>query len=121
MRKEKYIYYNTGQPFVRLRIRLEGADVSRSYSIQEYGSPAVAMRAAAADRDQILAALHNRTLAGRSGRTFAQVYDEMKDLYPKRVATFVKYDKLHRKYLSLLDDRLIGELTAADIMLCLNI
>ena len=120
MKKEKYITLSADKRYLRLQIRKNGKTFSRQYIISEYGTQAKAMRAAIADRDDVLLQIRQGIYAEKSGKTFKEVFDEMPSLFPKRVRTYEKYASLHRCYLSALDDLPIEKVTEEDIMICLN-
>ena len=121
MKKEKYISLSSDRKYVRLRIRLNGTAVSQSYIVEDYGSVQLAMRAAVTDRDTWLSRIHAETVFNMNAKkTFAEVYGEMKELFPKRKNTFIKYDLLHGKYFSNLDTMSISKITAVEIMQVLN-
>lgn len=121
MKKEKYISLSSDRKYVRLRIRLNGTEVSQSYIVEDYGSVQLAMRAAVTDRDTWLSRIHAETVFNMNAKkTFAEVYGEMKELFPKRKNTFIKYDLLHGKYFSNLDTMSISKITAVEIMQVLN-
>lgn len=120
MKKEKYITLSADKRYLRLQIRKNGKTFSRQYIISEYGTTAKAMRAAIADRDDVLLQIRQGVYAEKSGKTFKEVFDEMPSLFPKRMRTYEKYASLHRCYLTSLDDMPIEKVTEEDIMLCLN-
>ena len=121
MNDDKYLIVSKDKTRVRVRIRRKGINFDRSFSVSDFGKLSTAKIAARNVRDNFLFDLKAGNYYRISEqKTFYEVYCEMKELYPKRVATLEKYDKNERKYLSELDNRYINEIDAYDILLVLN-
>lgn len=121
MRKEKYITQSKDGRYLRIQIRKAGSYFTKQIVIADYPSPAMALKAAVAERDKALSLIAEDKMTNTMQvRNFSDVYNEMKQLYPKRVATIRKYDNVHRKYLHPLDSMNIAKITAVHIMQILN-
>ena len=126
MRKEKYIaererggglYYEVS---VKITENGKRRNITKTVNIANYPTKAAALRQAIIFRDQILNDIQNKQLVSRSDRTFAQVYEEMKVLFPKRIGTFRKYDKLNKKYMQALANIKIQNIDSVKLMMILN-
>lgn len=127
MRKEKYISYQKrgNSEYYQLSIKTTNSDgkrtsITRTFAFSEYGGQKSALIAACHERDQLLVSIQTKQYAEKNDFTFERVYGEMKELFPKRYQTFRKYDIYANKYLSNLLNLQIQEITAYDIMKCLN-
>lgn len=118
MKKEKYIDEMEGR--YRVRIRKNGVSYMKYFNFSEYPSKRICLNAAIADRDRALTDMRLGMYASKCEKTFDEVYREMKELFPRSVNTFLKFDGMYSNYFQDLSGILISKLTAVDIIRCLN-
>jgi integrase len=124
MRKEKYIYENiykkklTGFNVV---IRIKGQkSVFKFISIDEYGSKNDAMEAARMIRDKELADIRmGKHLDGKI-LTVGELYERKFELLPCTLKTKERQDSIYRHSVIDYKDKLITEITIADVQNSLN-
>lgn len=119
MKKEKYIEEMKGR--YRVRIRKNGKDYMRYFNFADYPSERLCLQSAIQHRDKVLYEMQiGKYTATASDKTFDDVYEEMKVLFPKSISTHNKFDILYNKHFYNLKDIPIAELSALDIIMCLN-
>lgn len=121
MRKEPYITQRktkTGVTY-QVRVRVDDADVVKSFNVKDYPSPKIALNAAIQFRNRTLYEISNRDYIRRTESTVEDMFNYYLDNTTDSFKTKDYHQKLFRKYV-LHKQTKIQQLTKADIQDDLN-
>lgn len=126
MKKEKYItkVIKNNNTYFQVTIKYNELGkrkcITKTFSVNQYGSESIALKAAIIERDNILNEIRANTFVARNDISFASVFEEMKNLFPQRERTVKKYNLHFNKYLEHLHHMQIQNITSYDVMKLLN-
>lgn len=114
LKKEKYISV-VRDKYLQIRIKTKTGTFSQNVTISDYPTPAQAMNAAIAIRDEALAERHANRLVAHTP-TVKEVFDATFEMFGYSIKTWNKHLGLYNASIIQFESVEIKQLTAADIM-----